>query len=162
MDNLKQILEGSSPAGMAGLGGPGGARLRVADWMTTPVKTIQKNTPVLDAYNTISDWEIRHVPVLEGEQLVGIVTLTDFQAVHATRISGGRTGGEHTPLAMLTVGQITTSPPLTVTPDTAIAAAAKLMLEGKIRGLPVVDRDGRLIGIITESDLLRLLSRLAG
>jgi len=161
MDSLNQTLAARAPAGVAALTGPGGAHLRVADWMTTPVQTIQTNTPVLDAYTTMSDGAIRHLPVVEGDRLVGIVTQTDCQAVHATLITDGRTSGGPTPLALLTVGQIMTAHPLTVTPDTAIAVAARLMLERKIRSLPVVDRGGRLIGIITESDLLRLLSRLA-
>ncbi|HUS17299.1 MAG TPA: CBS domain-containing protein, partial [Chloroflexia bacterium] len=60
-------------------------------------------------------------------------------------------------LAKLTIGVIMTHAPYTVTPDTPVAQAARLMLKHKIGGLPVVDESGTLLGILTESDIFRLL-----
>jgi acetoin utilization protein AcuB len=85
---------------------------------------------------------IRHLPVIEDDRLVGIVTDRDIRSVASAL-----------PLERLRVGDVMSRPVITVTPETQVQEAAKLMLAHRIGGLPVV-KAGTLVGIITETDLL--------
>ena len=123
---------------------PGGAPRAAAlvkDWMTSPARAVRPETTFLAAYAQMRDAHIHRMPVVDQEKLVGVVTLTDIQQIHPA----------------LTVQQIMTPPPLVVTPETTIAHAASIMLGCKIDGLPVVDHTGRLVGVITQTDLVRVL-----
>jgi len=128
----------------------------VGAWMTTPVKTIHKDTPVLDAYNLMIRLGIRRLPVVDEERLVGIVTLGDLREARPSPATSLSIYELNYLLSKLTVGQVMTHYPLTVTPQTPVREAAGMMLARKIGGLPVVDAGGRPVGIITESDLFRM------
>ncbi len=128
----------------------------VRDWMTPDPVTIDPQTTLPEANRLMKECNIRRLPVVEKGKLVGIVTLGDIREAspsHATALSIYELNYL---LARLTVGELMTRDPFTVSPDTSIEAAARLMLEHKIGSLPVVD-GSRLVGIITESDIFRLL-----
>ena len=129
----------------------------VNEWMTTPVSVIHANTPVADAYNMMMQRNIRRLPVVEKERLVGIVTLGDLREARPSPATSLSIYELNYLLAKLTVGQVMTHNPYTVRPDTSIERAARIMLEQKVGGLPVVDEDNRPVGIITESDIFRML-----
>jgi len=131
--------------------------LVVGHWMTAPAKVIAITTPVLEAYNMMMQWGIRRLPVVEGERLVGIVTLGDLREARPSPATSLSVYELNYLLSKLTVGEVMTHNPFTVTPNTTIKEAAGIMLSRKVSGLPVVDDDGRPIGIITESDLFRVL-----
>jgi CBS domain-containing protein len=100
---------------------------------------------------------IRRLPVVDRGRLVGIVTLGDVreaQPSHATTLSIYELNYL---LSNLTVDEIMTRNPLTISPDAMIREAALVMLQHKIGGLPVME-DSRLVGIITESDIFRVLA----
>ena len=129
----------------------------VGTWMTAPVKVVHKDTPVLEAYNMMIRYGIRRLPVVDREQLVGIVTLGDLREARPSPATSLSIYELNYLLAKLTVGQVMTHHPVTVTPQTPIREAAGMMLARKVSALPVVDGGGYLVGIITESDLFRLL-----
>jgi CBS domain-containing protein len=135
-----------------------GQKLLVAGWMTAPVKVVRRDTPVLDAYSKMMEWGVRRLPVIERERVVGIVTLGDLREARPSPATSLSVYELNYLLSKLEVGEVMTHDPYTVTPDTSIADAARLMLDHKVGGLPVVDSAGRAIGIITESDLFRLLT----
>lgn len=136
------------------------AQMLVGAWMSAPVRVIQPSTPMLDAYNLMMQQGIRRLPVVEGDRLVGIVTLGDLREARPSPATSLSIYELNYLLAKLTVGQVMTHTPFTVRPDTPVADAIRIMRERKIGGLPVVDDARRPVGIITESDLFRLLSTL--
>jgi predicted transcriptional regulator len=122
----------------------------VRDWMSTPPITIAPTTTLADALDLLEKRRIRRTPVVDDRGLVGIATKSDLQAA----LSRPDTDA-------LPVSKIMTKKPSTVAPDETIEGAAQLMLHKKISGLPVVE-DGRVVGIITESDLFRALCGVLG
>jgi acetoin utilization protein AcuB len=128
----------------------------VKDWMTPDPVTIDPHTTLPDANRLMKECNIRRLPVVEKSKLVGIVTLGDLREASPSNATALSIYELNFLLARLSVSELMSRDPITVPPDTSIEAAARLMLEHKIGGLPVV-ADGRLVGIITESDIFRLL-----
>ena len=132
-------------------------QILVRDWMSSPLHVVESHTPVADAYNTMMQKGIRRLPVVEGGRLVGIVTLGDLREARPSPATSLSIYELNYLLAKLTVGQVMTYNPYTVTPTTPIQQAARIMLERKVSGLPVVDEEDRPVGIITETDIFRML-----
>ena len=104
---------------------------------------------------------IRHLPVVEGGQLVGIVTDRDLRQASPSPATSLEIHELHYLLEKITVREIMTTKVHTVTPETPIEEAARLMLQHKIGGLPVL-RSGLLVGILTETDILTAFVDLMG
>ena len=131
----------------------------VADWMSHDPSTVSPDTTLLDAYQIMRSYDIRRLPVTQDERLVGILTLSDIRSVvHLGLFSDPQ---ETDMLATTPVSEVMTPHPLTIAPDESVAKAARIMYENKFGGLPVV-KAGRLVGIITESDLFRVVMVEAG
>jgi CBS domain-containing protein len=131
--------------------------ITVKNWMTSPVRTVECATSVADAYNTMMVYSIRRLPVVDHDKLVGIVTLGDLREARPSPASSLSIYELNYLLAKLTVEQVMTHNPYTVTPDAPLKEVATLMLERKVGGLPVIDDAGHPVGIITESDIFRML-----
>jgi CBS domain-containing protein len=141
-------------------------QIYVKEWMSSPVQVVRPDTSVADAYNSMMQRGIRRLPVVEGGDedgnigvggLVGIVTLGDLREARPSPATSLSIYELNYLLSKLTVGEVMTHGPYTVAPTTPIQQAARVMLERKVSGLPVVDQDDRLAGIITESDIFRML-----
>ena len=133
----------------------------ISDWMTPDPLVVHRQTTVPEAYQLMQEYKIRRLPVMAGDDLVGIVTLGDLRAAQASTASSLSAYELEYLLSQQLVEEIMTVDPITVTGETAIADAAQLMLQHKIGGLPVMAA-GRLVGIITESDIFRALIALCG
>ena len=133
----------------------------VSDWMTPDPLVVHRQTTVPEAYQLMQEYKIRRLPVMAGDDLVGIVTLGDLRAAQASTASSLSAYELEYLLSQQLVEEIMTVDPITVTGETAIADAAQLMLQHKIGGLPVMAA-GRLVGIITESDIFRALIASCG
>jgi len=134
----------------------------VQDWMKRDVITIDSHASVIDAVHLLKEKNIRRLPVLKNGKLVGIVTdrdLKDFTPSKATTLDIYEL---RYLLSKASVEEAMTSDPITVTPDLPIENVAAIMYDKKISGLPVVNKDGSLAGIITESDVFKLLVALSG
>lgn len=129
----------------------------VREWMTSPLQTVETDTPVADAYDMMMQRAIRRLPVMHDGKLVGIVTLGDLREARPSLASSLSIYELNYLLAKLTVGQVMTHSPFTITADTPIQHAARIMLDRKVSGLPVVDETKKPIGVITESDIFRML-----
>jgi CBS domain-containing protein len=130
----------------------------VRDWMTPNPITIQPKTTLPEAHRLMSESHIRRLPVVQNGRLVGIVTLGDVREASPSDATSLSIYEMHYLLAKLTVESIMTREPLTISPQASIRQAAQLMLEHKIGGIPVVEGE-RLVGIITESDIFRVLAQ---
>jgi acetoin utilization protein AcuB len=127
----------------------------VKHWMTSPAVTLPAETPAVDALELMLVRRIRRIPVLdEAGNLTGIVTRDDLQGVLERAENSVRR-------TRVKLGDIMTPKVKTVAPDDPLERAARLMLENEISGLPVV-RDGRVVGMITESDIFAAFTRLMG
>jgi acetoin utilization protein AcuB len=132
-------------------------KLLVEDWMTPDPITIDSGVTLPEAHRIMKENHIRRLPVVDDGRLVGIVTWGDIREASASDCTSLDMFELFYLLETLPVRQFMTRDPITVTPITPLARAAQLMLEHKIGGLPVVDHRGRLVGIITESDIFRVL-----
>ncbi len=126
----------------------------VRDIMSSPALTASAHTTLEDAYRTMREKGIRHLPVLDGEKLVGVITDRDLRL--ATSSLAPSPFPPATP-----VSAVMAHPPLTADSADPVEDAARTMRERKIGCLPVV-ADGRLVGIITGLDLLDALMRMTG
>ena len=141
---------------------------RVSDVMTTSVVTVDRITPYQEIDRLLTERRISGVPVLKmGRQVVGVVTEADLLAAEDETARQARMAGtmghrwhlrkqEH---VNLTAGTLMTSPAITIGPDATIPAAARLMNTHHFRRLPVVDADGKLVGIVSRRDLLSVFLR---
>jgi CBS domain-containing protein len=126
--------------------------------MTPNPITVNSRTPLPDAHQIMMTHRIRRLPVVDDGVLVGIVTRGDIRGAQPSEATSLSIYEIHYLLSRLTVGQIMSRPVITVAPDMTVQAAAALMLQHKIAGLPVVE-DGRVVGIITESDIFRMVAQ---
>jgi acetoin utilization protein AcuB len=128
--------------------------------MSRPVATIHAEDLAQAAATLMRARKLRHLPVVDREgRLVGIVTDRDLRQVVFHGTIQGRLGVLRTTLATLPVRDIMTWGVITVRPDSEMRDAARLMHERKIGALPVV-ADGKVVGMLTESDALVALHRL--
>lgn len=133
----------------------------VRDVMTTKVFTIRVDRK-LRAVQEIMDWaHVRHVPVVEADgRLVGVISHRDLLAAAVSSLQVKIAAAERAQhLAAAEVRQLMRHPAATIAPDERVQRAAHLMRSLRIGCLPVID-DGRLVGIITEADLLHIVEEL--
>ena len=126
----------------------------VRELMTGGPITITPDTPVLEARQLMVKERIRHLLVVEDGRLVGILTDRDIRLNLPSQATTLSVWEVNYLLARLTAEKIMSTAVITVGPDRDATDAARLMLEHKIGGLPVVDR-GQVIGILTETDIVR-------
>lgn len=129
----------------------------VKDWMTRDVVTITPDTTLPDAHRLMDEKGIRRLPVLKDDRLVGIVTRGDVRGAEPSSATSLSIWELHYLLAKLTITEVMTRNPITISQDATIGKAAQVMLDSRISGLPVVDSGGKVVGIITESDIFRMV-----
>ena len=128
----------------------------VRDWMSPNPLTVYPQSTLLAAYTLMTAQHVRRLPVVDGEHLVGILTLGDIREFKPSEAMTLSVFDTPNALAHLRVAHAMTPKVVTTTPDSAIHEAARLMLSHKIAGLPVVDGE-QLVGVITESDIFGAL-----
>lgn len=125
--------------------------------MTKEVVTVKPKARMLDAHKLMRSNNIRRVPVVKGGKVVGIITRSDVREAEPSEATTLNVWEIHYLLAKLEVRDIMTRDVITVHENDTIKKAAQLMNTHKIGGLPVVDNEDRLVGIITESDIFKIL-----
>jgi acetoin utilization protein AcuB len=129
----------------------------VRAWMVSKVITVLPNVSISEAHNIMRNNTIRRLPVVSPEgHLLGIVTLGDVREASPSKATSLSIWELNYLWAQLTVERVMTHKVISITPDTPMVEAARLMLEHKISGLPVVE-DGKVVGMITESDIFRMV-----
>lgn len=127
-------------------------------WMRTPAITINLAAPLSEALALMREHDIRRLPVVvDTGELRGIITQGDIRGADIMRVAGLDPVDIAHALRNVKVYEVMTEDPIAVTPETGLREAALLMIENKIGGLPVIDENKRVIGIITESDLFEAL-----
>ncbi len=123
---------------------------QVRDWMTPDVISVPSTASIDEADDLMSSREIRRLAVIDGETLTGILSRGDLRTAMAT-------AGAQETAKLPTVDAIMTPNPITIPQSASVALAAKTMLQLKVSGLPVVNDDGQLCGILSDSDLFRYI-----
>jgi len=134
----------------------------VKNRMSQPVITVSPETPIMDALNTMKTNNIRRMPVVdERGNLLGIISDKDLLNAGPSDATSLSVWEINYLVAKITVKKVMTTKVLTVTENTAIEEAARIMVDNKVGGLPVM-RGEQIVGVITESDLFKILLELMG
>ncbi len=134
----------------------------VRERMSRRPVTIPQGTPVTDALRTMRQRSVRRLPVLDaGGRMVGIVSEKDLLYAAPSPATSLSIYELHDRLTRLTVDEVMSREVITVGPDTPLEEAARIMTDHKIGGLPVME-DGRLVGIITETDIFKVFLEMLG
>lgn len=128
----------------------------VREWMSKNPITITPQTTLPEAQRIMFENRIRRLPVVKGDKLVGIVTLGDLREARASDATTLSVYELNYLLDRLTAREFMSPDPVSISPDAMVGEAARLMVTRKIGGLPVVE-DGKLVGIITETDFALML-----
>ncbi len=131
--------------------------VEVKEWMSSPPVTAEHNMAIMDAHQLMKDKNVRRLPVVKKGKLVGMVTIGDVREVSPSYATTLTVWEMNYLISKLTLEEVMTKNPYTINLDEPIQKAAKIMLENKVSGLPVVNKQGDLVGIITESDIFRMV-----
>ena len=134
----------------------------VKDWMSRPVVTVDENNSMQTGTLLLKKHEIRMLPVMKNNKLTGIITDRDLKKASASEAT---TLEIHELLYILTkikVKDIMTKDPITVPVDYTVEETAEVLLKHKISGVPVIDKEGAVVGVITQTDLFRVIISLTG
>jgi CBS domain-containing protein len=127
----------------------------VRDVMSTGVVTVRPGTPCRELAAMFREHRVSGFPVTAGDgTVIGVVSESDLLALAAGRPWRGHHAG-----GQATAGDLMTHPAVTVSPDDPVRTAARLMHSHRLQRLPVVDRKGRLEGIVSRSDVLSVFRR---
>ena len=150
------------------------AELAVASLMTSDVVSVNRATPVADVARLMVEHAISGIPVVESGRVVGIVTERDIVAqemefdapAYGTFLDAvfkfpwDKSEDELRHILATTAGELMSSEVVTVSPTTTVREASGLMYKRRLNPLPVVDDHGKLVGIISRSDIIRLLTEM--
>lgn len=130
--------------------------LLVKDIMTRDVVTLYENEDLLLAEHVMRLARIRHLPVVRGHALVGLVTHRDLLRASVSSLAGMSAQQDATVKRAIAIPEVMQKDVSTVGPREPARLAARLMLERKLGCLPVVEDENRLVGIVTEADFVGL------
>jgi CBS domain-containing protein len=116
----------------------------IRDAMTTNPRHVETATPVAEAAKLLKSENVGSLPVTEGDRLVGMVTDRDIVV---------RVVAEGKDVQLATVGEIASRDLVTIDPQQDLDEALRLMAKHQVRRLPVVEEDGRLVGILAQADV---------
>jgi CBS domain-containing protein len=131
----------------------------VAEIMAKDLIVLEEWENLLDVARDMHRHHLRHLPVVDGKRLIGIVSHRDLLRFTASQLAPGAISREHDRSAgeNAFVRNVMTREVQTVSPTTSVGDAARLLVEHRFGCLPVVDND-ELVGMVTEHDLLKLLT----
>lgn len=134
----------------------------VREWMTSHVVTVGDDESVQTAVDLMQDYDISMLPVTRRGKLIGIVTDRDIKrAMPSTARETEPEQGRNT-LARIRIHEVMSRNPITVPLDFTMEETAQVLLDNKISGCPVRDRDGTIVGVVTKSDLFRAVISVTG
>ena len=128
----------------------------VSTIMTTDIFKVTVENSLREVNKMFAKYHIRHAPVVDGEKLVGILSLTDIQRLSFRDSFNDDPEIDSSIADMLTVGQVMKHNPVTLTADDPILKAAEILTTAEFHALPVVT-DGKLVGIVTTTDIIKFL-----
>ncbi len=134
--------------------------MKVHELMSSDLVTLTEEETLAHAQRCMARGRIRHLPVVRGKALVGLVTHRDLLAASFSSFADVEANEQRRVFATISVHELMHRDVLTVTPDLPVSKAARLLLKNKFGCLPVVGASGDLQGILTEADFMFLIVRL--
>jgi len=127
--------------------------LKVVDVMTADPLSLGLSDTIGQAEEMMYEYRIRQLPVVEGSELIGIITDRDIRSFLSGRLFS--TPEEREAALNTNIGAVMSTAPITVSPDDDLRDAVELLIEEKIGAIPVVEEEKGLVGIVTHVDVLR-------
>lgn len=135
--------------------------MRVEDIMTTKVFTVEQHDLIDRIFFLIHYEKVRHLPVVEKGKVIGIVSDRDLYKVLGPKNNSNVIEGKtELHVVQKKVQNIMHRGVITIAPDAYVSEAASSMANNRIGALPVVDKDNKLLGIISSTDILRVFSKI--
>lgn len=135
----------------------------VENWMATNVIAVKPDTSLLKCRNLLKEHQIRRLPVVDDQnRVVGIISDRDVKGASPSKATALEVHEMQYLLAELKARDIMTAKPVTIKPWDSVEQAAILMMDKRFGGLPVVAEDNKLVGIITDQDIFKLLINITG
>jgi CBS domain-containing protein len=131
----------------------------VREIMTTEVTTLGRNDSLQLVKDIMTLGRVRHFPVLDDGKVVGVVSQRDLYKASLGSVMKYGEKAQRAFLEGIAVKEVMSDPPVTIAPHAAVRDAARLMMEKKIGCLPVLE-GAQLVGIVTETDMLKLVAEL--
>ncbi len=132
---------------------------RAADYMTRPVLTVEPTTSLPELERRFGECDFNGFPVLEGDELVGVVTKFDILKVFI--FTPQSVVPQYDALTRLTAREIMTRDVIIFTPETPVTRILQTLVDFRVKSFPITDR-GKLVGIIAREDIMRALRELCG
>jgi acetoin utilization protein AcuB len=130
--------------------------------MSYPVITVEQDIPIMEALNLMRTKNIRRMPVVDANgKLIGIISDKDLLNAGPSQATSLSVWEINYLVGKITVKKVMTKNVLTISEDTPIEEAARIMVDNKVGGMPVMNGN-KIVGIITESDLFKVLLELMG
>ncbi len=135
----------------------------VKNWMSKNVISVTPETSMMRASKTMKENGLQRLPVVnEKNRIVGIVCDSDIKEASPSKATTLDVHELYYLLSEIKVGDIMTQNPITISPEDTVEESAVIMFDKKIGGLPVVDKDNFLVGILTESDVNEVVISITG
>ena len=134
----------------------------VKNWMSRPVVTIDEDDSMQQAIQTLKEYRFRILLVIKNGKLTGIITDRDLKKKSASDATSLEIHELFYLISRLKVKDIMTPDPITVPFDYTVEETAEILLKNKISGVPVTDHENNIVGIITQTDIFRVLISLTG
>ena len=127
--------------------------------MSKNVYTAQLDDDLVDVYELVRKHHIRHVPVVHGKQLVGIISKSDLNRLTFSNMFAGEEDADEAVFEMLSVSQVMTHKPRVVKSSDTIKKVAEILSTEEFHALPVVDAkdESKLVGIVTTTDVIKYM-----
>ncbi len=134
----------------------------VKEWMATDPITVEEDTSIMKVTQLLKEHSFRRVPVVRRKKLVGIVSDRDIKEAAPSKATSLDVHELYYLLSEIKVKDIMTPNPLTLKEDDSVEKAAVIMLENRISGMPVVDDDNHVIGLVTQTDIFKVMISITG
>ena len=129
----------------------------VSKIMTENVLTVNVNNNLHEVVDLLKRNKIRHIPVVDGKEVVGIISKTDVNRLTFSSLFDNQEGADEAVLTMLSIAQVMTNKPRLVKSDDPIKDVAEIFSQEEFHALPVIGHDGELVGIVTTTDVIRYM-----
>ncbi len=134
----------------------------VKEWMATNPIVVDENTSIMKATQIMKEHGIRRIPVVRDGRLIGIISDRDIKEAAPSKATTLDVHELYYLLSEIKVKDIMTPDPITLKENDSVEKAAVIMLENRISGMPVVDDDYHVVGVITETDVFKVMISITG
>lgn len=129
----------------------------VSEYMTRKVVVAEPDNAFSQVQQLFVEYNIHHLPVVYDDRLIGIISSNDVMKVYATKLSGLEDTSPASLDEHFSIDGLMTHEPTSIHPEEPLAKAIDILSEGKFQALPVIDDEGKIVGIISNKDMVRIL-----